>query len=485
MKEPVYEMSSKKSSFREPIRKRAAKVLLEHGFAHRKQPLVVAVSGGADSLCLLHILLELREPLGLSLYLAHLDHGLRGAESRADALYVEHLAHQWHIPATIQHQGVLSYQKRLRIPLEQAAREVRYAFFAQVVREQGASAVALGHTADDQAETVLMHLIRGSGLSGLAGMRELSQLKLPTFQEPLAIIRPLLGTSREETGAYCQAHSITPRQDSSNLDPTRFRNAVRQELIPLLARYNPQIKEALARLARAAQLDTEFIQGQLAELKGLFRQEPGRIIISREAGKLPISLQRHLVRQAFTEVLGDTVDLEERHFEAVVQALTKPSGRVIDLPKGLKATADYQGITLASSSSATCPLPSLAGEYPLAVPGETSLPGWNVIISIQPYTGEARYDGGYSALLDLDKAGAPLKVRSRQPGDRFQPLGVEAEKKLQDFMVDAKIPRTWRDRVPLVCSPQGILWVVGYRISEKVKVTEATKQLLALKFQQA
>ena len=163
--------------------------------------------------------------------------------------------------------------------------------------------------------------------------------------------------------------------------------------------------------------------------------------------------------------------------------MLKPAGRALDLPRGLTATADYDEVAITLNPSPDCPLPALAEEHPLTIPGATNLPGWTVITSIQMPAGEKRYGGEYSALLDLEKAGNSLIIRSRQPGDRFQPLGVGMEKKLQDFMVNAKIPRSWRDRVPLVCSPQGILWVVGYRISEKVKITESTKRVLALQFQ--
>ena len=231
-----------------------------------RQKLVVAVSGGPDSVCLLHILVRLREELDIELHAAHLNHQLRGAESEADASYVADLAQRLEIPATIESRDVKAYQALHRTTLEEAAREVRYAFLADVAGAVGAERVATGHTSDDHIETILIHLIRGSGTRGLRGLLPVSQWPVPGAK--LTVIRPLLETSLEETAAYCRNQKISPRTDTSNLSSEPLRNRIRRELLPQLRSYNPQVAGALLRTARLASYDLAYIDKEVARLWG-------------------------------------------------------------------------------------------------------------------------------------------------------------------------------------------------------------------------
>jgi tRNA(Ile)-lysidine synthase len=451
----------------------------------RGERLVVAVSGGPDSVCLLYILAELREELGIALHVAHLDHQLRGGDSADDAAYVAGLARRLSLPATIEARDVKAYRRKHRLSVEEAAREVRYAFLAQVAGNIGATKVAVGHTADDHIETILMHLLRGSGTRGLRGLLPVS--RWPSGRVGLTVVRPLLALRREEAAAYCRRRHFKLRTDTSNLSPRLFRNRVRRYLLPELRKYNPQIDQALLRTATIASDDLDFIDKEVDRLwKRVVRIVKGVVVIDKKGliALLP-ALQRYLMRRAVASVLGSLKDIEADHIEEILKALEMPAGRVIGLPFGLSFTIEYDRYLLAKDSSSLCPFPSLGEEIPLNIPGKTHFPGWAVTAALlspsDVKSGEAKSDI-FSAYFDFTRTGSNLTVRSRRPGDRFQPLGMVSVKRLNRFMIDAWIPQSWRGRIPIVASPEQIIWIVGYRIDERVKVTNATLKVLRLEF---
>lgn len=449
------------------------------------ETLLVGVSGGPDSVCLLHLLHKLEETLRLNLHVVHLNHMLRGAASDADARYVSLLAQRLGLGATVEGRDVLAYKKEHRLSLEEAARQVRYDFFAQVAESLGARRIALGHTADDQVETILMHLVRGSGVAGLRGMRPITWWRVPASGASITVIRPLLEVAREETESYCKAHDLVPRSDFSNFSLDYTRNRFRHQLVPLLQSFNPNFRAALLRTARAAADELSFLQEQLSSVwdKVVTEQPHGLVLDTGAAAALHPALQQHLLRRAVEELLGDLSDIGATHIEKMVQALSKPAGKRLFLPRGLVFHVGYDTCLVARGDIDTCPFPPVEGEHRLNLIGETILPGWRVQSRIAPYLPEKADSNGFKAYLDLDQAGEEILVRRRRAGDRFQPLGMEQPKKLQDFMVDAKIPRVWRDCVPLVCSPKHILWVVGWRIDDRVKVTAETKRVLCIQFE--
>jgi len=455
----------------------------ENQLVSSQQKLLVAVSGGPDSVCLIYILAKLQEELDIRLHVAHLNHQLRGAESEADARYVSDLAHRLGIPATVDQRDVKVYQAQQHLSLEEAAREVRYAFLAQVARFIGANQVAVGHTIDDHIETILMHLIRGTGTTGLRGLQPGSLWQ--SLGDSLTVVRPLLAVSRQETASYCRDHQLMPRLDASNLSLSPLRNRIRHQLLPLLQSYNPRVADALLRTARIAGDDLAFIDKEIASLWGeIVREQEKAIILDKESFlELPSTLQRYLLRAIIEKVLGNLKDIEVRHIEEIMGVLTKPAGKRISLPGGLIFSIEYDKYLISPDPAAVSPFPALSGEFRLKIPGETLLPGWRVEASIIKREQMSGTDEDFVAYFDFDKAGDKLTVRSRQSGDRFQPLGLSQPKKLGEFMIDAKIPQAWRQRVPIVCSPEHILWVVGWRIGERVKVTEETNQILCLKFE--
>ena len=570
----------KRERSQEPPESKVLHFIRERELLSRETPLLVAVSGGPDSVCLLHILVRLQDELGIKLHVAHLNHQLQGDEAEADARYVFDIAHRLGIPATVEARDVRGYQAQRHISLEEAAREVRYAFLAEVAGSIGAGRVAVGHTVDDHAETILMHLIRGAGIRGLRGLQPVVACQFAGNR--LTVIRPLLPLSREETVSYCACHQLVPCIDASNLSLSPLRNKIRHQLLPLLRSYNPQISGALLRTASIAGDNLDFLDEEVSRIwDSLALRRGNTIVLDRERLlKLSPALQRHLLRASIEELAGNLKDIEAVHIEDMITALSKPAGKMLNLPGGLVFSIDYDKYLIGSEPVALCPFPHLEGAFPLKVPGETKLPGWRVTATtisreqmaengkseeasapseaeewfiegrvkgqspftkysspsplkesclkchseersdeesvgeagsaqivpttprpfatlratwIQYFWGKAplkerRTEGvrltenSFTAFFDLDKAGDKLTVRTRQPGDRFQPLGMSQSKKLGEFMIDARIPRAWRERVPLVCSPDQILWVVGWRIDERVKVTEATRKVLFLEF---
>ena len=479
---------------------------------------VIGVSGGADSVCLLHVLAKYRKRLGAELHVAHLNHLLRGAESEADAEYVSNLVDSLGIPITIDKRDVAAYKIERNCSIEEAARELRYAFFGRVAKEVGAKRIAIGHTMDDHVETILMHILRGTGINGLCGLAPCSPMaydrqEMSSSAETTSIakgqqgnrlvIRPLLNINREETTIYCHEHQLDPRIDSSNLSLSFFRNRLRLQLLPLLRQYNPSLDQALLRLADIAKEDKAFIEQQASELwDEVARQENNTIYLDKKhLASLPIALQRQLLRAAMTKLVGDARDIEANHIEAARNLINKPAGKRISLPHGFICQRGYDEIVIASTTKQSqlppCPFPPLPIEVPLKVPGKTVFPGWKVTASIvrertdspssgdAPSTNEKTYRGNLVTDFDLHKTGTKLFIRQRRPGDRFQPLGLSMPKKLYEFMIDAKIPHSWRGHIPIVCSPQQIIWVVGWRTDDRVKVTEATKEILRLEFVKA
>ncbi len=468
---------------RKPVEQRLIAFIREHDLLQPGEKVVVAVSGGADSVCLLHMLWRWQTELAVGLNVAHLNHRLRGTESDSDANYVSDLASKLGLPVVVESCDVAAYHAQKGGSLEEAARQVRYSFLAKVAKGIGASKVVVGHTQDDHIETVLMHLLRGTGSVGLCGLQPRAMLRFGKNGEQLEVVRPLLKVTRQETLDYCRRYKLEPRSDSSNVSTSFLRNRVRLELLPVLRDYNPGIEQALLRLAAISSDDVSFIEAQASTLwKELVIEEGSAIFFDRaKMVALPRAVQRYILRRAVKQLRGDLKDIEADHIETMMDFLLKPAGKRLCLPQGLTLFTEYGRLVLTLSKVSLCPLPPLEGVFDIKVPGETVISGWRVKADISGKP--PSFDNSFIAAFDLDKVAGELTVRRRRPGDRFQPLGMAETKKLQDFMVDAKIPRSWRDRVPLVCSSDQVVWVVGWRIDDRVKVTGTTENILQLEFQ--
>ena len=477
------------------LERQVANALLRAGYSGGDHTLVVAVSGGPDSSALVHSLYRLKDEHHLRLHVAHLNHNFRGEEAYADARFVSALAQDLELDATVEERDVLTYQRARHISsFEQAAREIRYAFLAEVAERTGAVAVTTGHTADDVAETVLLHILRGAGIHGLRGMTELSPW--PWYGRQLRLFRPLLRVTKADTLSYCDALGQQYRNDSGNYMPRFTRNRLRHDLLPQLAsEYNPKVRESLVRLARTAALELDYMEGEISRLwPQVAAERDGAVVFDRSAlTSLHPALQVLLLRKAYAFVTGNTSRLEERHLGDMAElARGKGSDRSLDLPGGLKFHRSRNHLQLSKDVGLPYPFPRLDEEYHLSLPSlgepeKTSLAGpWRVTLLLIESSGidlgsnlsapardpanSASEHNSWSTYMDPRALGEWLRVRVRLPGDRFQPLGMEGKKKLQDFFTDDKVPKEWRDRVPLMVAQQGIAWVVGYRIAHWARV---------------
>ncbi len=466
------------------------------GYAGTDIVLVVAVSGGPDSLALLHALLSLEAGGRTGLHVAHLNHNFRGEEAEEDARFVGDVARGLGLPATVEWADPIAYQKERGISsFEEAAREVRYDFLGRVASKVGAAGVALGHTADDLAETVLMHIIRGTGIHGLRGMAELSKWRSRVDLREVVLFRPFLGITKGETTLYCQERGISFREDPANLLPSFTRNRIRHELLPAMEKYNPRIREALVRLSRNASLDVDYLEDQVDRVWSSVASEDGDAI-ALDAGHLSAlhpTIRRLTLRRAYQRITGDARRLEEVHLRRMADFVDEPPGKQLVLPRGLKLYVEHGQLILTRVRESSCPYPPLTGEHELELPraaGEevaSSISGWKISASLvhgkegQPPFVVPSLDP-FTAYMDLEAIGQRLLVRSRLPGERFQPLGMHEEKKIQDFYVDQKVPRSWRPRVPLVVSQRGIAWVVGYRVAEWARVRQDSRSICKMQF---
>jgi tRNA(Ile)-lysidine synthase len=387
--------------------------------------------------------------------------------------------------------------------LEEAARRARYGFLGTVAVEQGASSIAVGHNSDDQTETIVMHWLRGAGMAGLRGMlpsTPLSGLRLWRHDEQrfsssdIQIIRPLLEVSRRQVEEYCSTNKLAPRFDRSNLDTTHFRNRLRHELIPLLETYNPNFRGIARRTARVIADDYALLRSLLQETweEVVHVESPEAIVFHLAAWRaLPIGLQRSTIREAIHRLRRSLRDINWIHTEDAVRALrSKPVGTRVTLPHGLMLTIAYNRFTIANAGyvAPVKDYPQLSSDVVrVTVPGVTPLPSsrWLVETSAMP---RDAYDESHSrnldpwqAFMDFGAAGTDLLLRCRRPGDRFQPLGLCGhEQSIADFMINAKIPRAVRDRLPLLASATGIIWIPGWRIDTRVRVTEYTSAVLQI-----
>lgn len=444
--------------------------------------LVVGVSGGPDSLALLHYLHGIPYPL----LVASFNHRLR-PEAEADVAFVQQVAAELGLPFLTDSADVAAYAETEGLSLEEAARELRYRFLFRAARQAGAQAVAVGHTADDQAETVLMHFLRGAGLSGLKGMPP--RILLPIFDAEIPLVRPLLDWTRAETEAYCRKHGLTPRIDATNTDTTYFRNRLRHELLPELERYNPQIRPALAKTSLALQGDYDLLNElvEAAWQKTVSQAGSGFVEFERkQLESLSPALRKNLFRKAAFLLKPGLRDVD---FDALERAATlKP----VDLAGGLKTIVEGAKLYLTEAES-TLPVsfPQVS-EQSSVISGRLELGnGW--ILNCEQSTDNPHAGAGWSlnidhwsAYFDADLTEDKLQVRPVHAGDRFEPLGMPHQTvKLSDLFVNLKIPKRLRKKWPVLSVEDEIAWVVGLRMAEPFKVTEKTRRVLKIEIKKS
>ncbi len=461
-------------------------ILTEQCGLTRERPVIAGVSGGPDSLCLMNVL----RTAGFRVVVAHFNHKLR-PDSDADANIVEQTAARLNLVSVIRSGDVRAFADAEKLSIEEAARLLRYRFLMEQAHHYNAQAVAVGHTADDQVETVLMHFIRGAGLAGLKGMNY--QTRIQMFDPDIPIVRPLLDTWREETVVYCATHGFRPRHDPSNASLDFFRNRLRHLLIPTLESYNPRFKEVLWRTSRSLAADHEILSGLLDDLwKNCVVEEEERHIAfdARSLQEKAVGLQRNLVRRAMERLQPETADISFATLERAAHFVNDPhEPSRMDLPNDLHLLREGHLIYVVAGD-ATLSIerwPQMPGDTAIAlqVPGSVALPGgwkltcerWN-IASLAMEQAKSNEDP-FQAWLDAKALSDPLELRGRQEGDRFEPFGMNGHiVKLSDFFINVKLPQRARERWPLLCMGEKVVWVPGYRLADPYRLTESTRQAL-------
>jgi tRNA(Ile)-lysidine synthase len=473
---------------------------LRHDLLPHGEMIVVGVSGGPDSLCLLHALLGLRDEFGVELHVAHLDHRLRGVDAEADAEFVRDLAARRGLACTVAARDVAALSRAHKLSIEEAARQARYAFLAEVALARRSHTIAVAHNADDQAESVLMHFIRGSGSAGLRGMlpkADLSEFRLlpPTLRfQRLSLIRPMLCVPRADVERYCHEHDLRPRFDVSNLDTTFFRNRLRHELLPLLESYNPNIRQVLRRTAEVMAAEVETLRAALQNAwRAAIVSEPGDAITFRREvwHDLPLALQRATLREAIRRLRPSLRNVNFIHIEDAVSHLRQAqAGARITLPQNLAARVDYETFTVGDAAHEPAlpnwPLWESRQTLPVNAPGLTPLPDsdWLLEATYLDSWGDEVFANPdrWTAYLDAGALGPDLSLRARAPGDVFHPHGMPEALRLANWMTNAKIPRRIRDCLPLIAAGDRIAWVAGFRVGQPFVVKPGTHRVARLSF---
>jgi len=440
--------------------------------------LVVGVSGGVDSMVLLHLLSSYRQELGLFLIVAHVNHGLRPDESEKEAELVKNESERLGLPFEYGQFNVREFKRAGGLSVQDAGRRIRFHFFKSLLLKYDAQKIALGHNAEDQVETVLLRLIRGSGIKGLKGMLPIREGR---------VVRPLLEVWRREIESFARENKIPFLLDSSNLKRDYLRNRIRLSLIPLIEKeYQPDFKTVIMRTSAILREEDDYIE------KGV--EEAYQKIVHEEEGNLSFKLSKYqslhqaiqwrLIRKVLGKTYSDAMAIGEEEWSnvgPVYRRLSEPPPSFsIELPHGLSFEKRYDMVSVREGREK--PVPPF--EVELASPGRTFVEeiGREVVVE---ETSREKSVGGFNgppdvAFLDFQTLEFPLKIRNFRPGDRFQPLGTKGTQKVKEFFIDHKIPRFERPNIPLLVSGKVIAWIGGYRIDERVKVTDKTKKVLRI-----
>jgi len=437
------------------------------------QKVLVAFSGGADSTALLHLFSRLRESWSLEIAAAHLNHALRGEQSNADESHCRQVCSAWHIPFFSRKVEVEQEARQRRLSIEVAAREVRYAFLEETADAIEAHVIALGHTRDDQIETVLLNLTRGTGTAGLAGM--------PVHRG--RFIRPLLPISRVQVRAYCALHALSFVEDASNMDARYSRNRIRHHVLPELRLINPRADEAFERLAQVMRDEEEWWRTYLQSLEPQFtlcRTQDEWQLSLEWLTQQPEAIQRRVIRYAVQNLSPEGREAEFEQVEKLREAIRTGRRAGVTVYGGrLHASVGQRALRVWVKHESA----PIAYEIVVQLPGETAVPEAGVTLFAEysplPDAHSWRQDN-WEVWCDASRISGQLRVRNWRRGDRVQPLGLSGHRKLSDIFIDRKVPLSVRQRIPVVCDEEGIIWIVGICLAHRVRCTSQTGQALHL-----
>ena len=450
--------------------------IIEHKLINENDNILVGVSGGADSMTLLYILRDIQKALSYNLFAAHVNHGIRGEDADGDEQYVRRHCSKLNIPFFSTKLNMDEYAKKHKLSSEEAGREIRYKYFRKVLLEIGGGKIAVAHNKNDQAETVIMRFLRGTGLDGLKGMEYYNK----------DIIRPLLDINREEIEKYCADKNLNPRVDKTNFEPIYGRNKIRLELIPYIQEnFNRAIIDTLNRTSKLVQNDNDFLNIYVQEAFKRIKIEHKKdslVLSNNQLLKLHPSIKSRVLRYSIEKILGHLKGIEEKHILSIINlSITKNTGKSIDISNNVTVRLSYDNLIIERQLNSKA---NLDFEVKLNKIGSTYIQPLNKEIVIDVVEEKDIISNSrFIKLFDYDKIKGSLIVRNRKAGDTFTPLGMEGKKKIKDFFIDEKISRDERDKIPLIVDDKEILWIVGYRINNKYKVTKNTKKILIIKYQ--
>jgi len=436
---------------------------------------VVAVSGGPDSMCLLHILYSLKEELKIELVAAHVNHCLRGEEADADEAYVRNFCSSLGIEFYSKKIDIHKIAEERNLSCETAGREVRYDFFQELLTKLNAEKIALAHNANDQAETVLMRIMRGSGMEGLVGIKPVRDN---------IYIRPIINILRTDIEAYCIENNLNPRIDKSNLENIYNRNKVRLELIPYIQdNFNKDIVNTLIRLSQTIGKDNEYLEKLTEERYKLYVISVGkRKVIRKEAFSEPDAILTRVIRLALLNLIGTLKNFEKLHIYEVINIAHRSTGKRAILPNGVSVVNNYGDIELSVKDGEKLENNNKE-EFKIYINKVNDVQYGKYKISAKMVDSEKILNFKNKILtkyFDYDKIKGDITLRYRKDGDRFTPLGMSGSKKLKDIFIDMKIPQEERNKIPLICFGEDIGWIVGYRVSDKYKVTNESKNIIEI-----
>lgn len=456
--------------------KKVLRYIRENNLINKGDRILVALSGGPDSVCLLDLLLNLRDELGIEIGAAHLNHMLRGEDALADEAYVDKLCKDFDIPCYIRRVDIDEYAKQNKLSSEMAGREVRYNFFDEILEKDNFNKIATAHNANDQAETILFRLMRGTGLEGLGGIKVSRDNK---------IIRPILCLSRSEIENYIEQKKLVPRIDKTNFEKIYNRNKIRLDMLPYIKEnFNEDIVNTLNRMAFLLQKDNEFLEKLALECYNeLCVKSQDNFMIKKEAFSKDDALLSRIIRMAVTEFSNSNYDFEMKHISDIVGLSKKESGKRVDLPNKLYAENIYGNIyikkrvkinTLNLNSDICLKKSEINGKI-------IEFSDYELKFSV--LENESRINFKKNNLVryfNFDKIEDSIIIRNRQNGDKIVPLGMKGSKKLKDIFIDMKIPKEERDAIPIIQFDKNIGWIVGIKVSEEYKVNNNNKNILMI-----
>lgn len=437
-----------------------------HRLIESGDTVVIGLSGGADSIYLLHRLHELKEILNIDLVTAHVNHGVRGEEALRDEEFSKMVSQSLGIPHFSKDVDMNGYAAEHKISAEEAGRILRYDFFREVASNYNSVKIAVAHNRDDQAETVLMRVLRGTGVDGLAGIPYVNG----------NVIRPILDISRQEIEDYLHGNDIEYVDDHTNFETDYMRNVIRLELIPKLEEvYNPNIMSSLVNLSQFAREDVDYMNGEVERVyRDLVISGKGHLKISiDELNLLHQTIQKRIIRKMLTVLLGTIEGIYSVHVDEILGLAKNQTGKVIDNIKGLKISNSYGELIFEEN------LDIEPKDYEFTLEMGINTLEYDLCIELSRV--ESLGVGSKSiAYFDGDKCNGPIKVRNRRNGDRIVPIGMSGSKKLKDVFIDEKIPRDLRDELPIFLDDEKIIWIGGVRQSELTKVDENTVNIIKI-----